>query len=75
VQDAPQWTTAVRLIAAGLGVSIAPACVSSLTMPNVVYRRLRTTHRTSVDIGMRRDFHSPVAAAFLAIIREQFSAE
>jgi len=75
VQDAPQWTTAVRLIAAGLGVSIAPACVSSLAMPNVVYKRLRSTHRTSVDIGIRRDCHSPVAAAFLTIIRQQFSVE
>jgi DNA-binding transcriptional LysR family regulator len=75
VQDTPQWPTAVRLIAAGLGVSIAPACVSSLAMPNVVYKRLRSTHRTSVDIGIRRDFHSPVAAAFLTIIRQQFSVE
>lgn len=75
VQDTPQWTTAVRLIAAGLGVSIAPACVSSLAMPNVVYKQLRSTHRTSVDIGIRRDFHSPVAAAFLTIIRQQFSVE
>lgn len=75
VQDTPQWPTAVRLIAAGLGVSIAPACVSSLAMPNVVYKRLRSTHRTSVDIGLRRDFHSHVAAAFLTIIRQQFSVE
>jgi DNA-binding transcriptional LysR family regulator len=75
VQDTPQWPTAVRLIAAGLGVSIAPACVSSLAMPDVVYKRLRSTHRTSVDIGIRRDFHSPVAAAFLTIIRQRFSVE
>ncbi|SRR6266567_79678 len=75
VQDTPQWPTALRLIAAGLGVSIAPACVSSLAMPNVVYRRLRSTHRTSVDIGIRRDFHSPVAETFLTIIRQQFSME
>ncbi len=42
-------------------------------MPNVVYKPLRSTHRTSVDIGIRRDFHSPVAEAFLTIIRQQFS--
>ena len=29
VQDAPQWPTLVRLVAAGLGVSLAPACVSN----------------------------------------------
>lgn len=59
VQDTPQWPTAIRLIAAGLGVSIAPACVSSLDMPGVVYKRLRSACRTSVDIGVRRDFYSP----------------
>jgi DNA-binding transcriptional LysR family regulator len=75
VQDTPQWPTAVRLIAAGLGVSIAPACVSSLAMPNVVYKRLRSAHRTSIDIGIRRDLDSPIAEAFLRIIRRQFSIE
>ncbi len=75
VQDTPQWPTAVRLIAAGLGISIAPACVSSLAMPNVVYKPLRSTHRTSIDIGIRRDFHSPVAESFLKIIRQQFSED
>lgn len=75
VQDTPQWTTAVRLIAAGLGVSIAPACVASLAMPNIVYKRLRSTHRTTIDIGIRRNPHFPVAEAFLTIIRQQFSKE
>jgi DNA-binding transcriptional LysR family regulator len=75
VQDTPQWPTAVRLIAAGVGVSIAPTCVSSLAMPNVVYKRLRSAHRTSIDIGIRRDLDSPIAEAFLRIIRRQFSIE
>jgi len=72
VQDTPQWPTAVRLIAAGLGVSIVPACVSILAMPNVVYKPLRSRHRTSIDIGLRRDLASPIAEAFLRIIRQQF---
>lgn len=33
VQDAPQWPTLVRLVAAGLGVSLAPACVASVAIP------------------------------------------
>ena len=73
VQDTPQWPTAVRLIAAGLGVSIAPACVAALAMPNVVFRRLRSSHGTSVDIGVRRDLASPVAQAFLTLIRARFA--
>jgi DNA-binding transcriptional LysR family regulator len=75
VQDTPQWPTALRLIAAGLGITIAPACVSTLALSNVVFRPLRSTHRTSIDIGFRRDFASPVAEAFLRIIRQQFSIE
>src|SRR5579862_6895655 len=44
VQDAPQWPTVLRLVAAGLGVSLAPACVRSLAMPGVVFRRVRSRH-------------------------------
>jgi DNA-binding transcriptional LysR family regulator len=72
VQDTPQWPTAVRLIAAGLGVSIAPACVASLAMPDVVYKPLRSSRRTSVDIGTRQDFNLPVVSMFLTIIRKEF---
>jgi DNA-binding transcriptional LysR family regulator len=75
VQDTPQWPTALCLIAAGLGVTIAPACVSTLALSNIVFRRLRSTHRTSLDIGFRRDLASAVAGAFLRIIRQQFSTE
>ena len=70
VQGTPQWPTALCLIAAGLGVTIAPACVSTLALPNIVFRRLRSTHQTCIDIGSRRDLASPVAAAFLRIIRQ-----
>jgi DNA-binding transcriptional LysR family regulator len=75
VQDTPQWPTALRLIAAGLGCTIAPACVATLALSNVVFRRLRSTHRTSINIGFRWDLASPVAEAFLRIIRQQFSIE
>jgi DNA-binding transcriptional LysR family regulator len=69
VQYAPQWTTTLRLIAAGLGVSLAPACVGRLTMPGVVYRKLRSDRWTSVDIGMKVDQKNPAAEAFLQIVR------
>jgi DNA-binding transcriptional LysR family regulator len=75
VQDTPQWPTAVRLIAAGVGVSIAPACVASLAMPGVIYKPLRSSHRTSVDIGTRQDFNSPVVSMFLTIIRKEFAGK
>ena len=69
VQYAPQWTTGLRLVAAGLGVSLAPACVGRLTMPGVVYRKLRSDRWTSVDIGMKAGQENPAVEAFLRIVR------
>jgi DNA-binding transcriptional LysR family regulator len=69
VQDAPQWPTTLRLVAAGLGVTLVPSCVRSLTMPGVTYRKLRSRHWTSIDIGMRPDLKNPAAEAFLRIVR------
>jgi DNA-binding transcriptional LysR family regulator len=40
VQEATQWQTVVSLVEAGMGVSIAPACVEKFGWPGVVYRRL-----------------------------------
>jgi len=73
VQYAPQWTTGLRLVAAGLGVSLAPACIGKLTMPGVVYRKLRSDHWTSVDIGMKVGAEDPAARAFLQIVRPVLS--
>ena len=35
-QDAPQWLALVRLVAAGLGVSLAPACVANVALAGAV---------------------------------------
>ena len=51
VQDAPQWPTLVRLVAAGLGVSLAPACVATVAIPGAVYREVRAACGTTVDLG------------------------
>jgi DNA-binding transcriptional LysR family regulator len=69
VQDAPQWPTVLRLVAAGLGVSLAPACVGNLMMPGVSYRKLRSRHWSSVDIGMKSGLENPAAEVFLQIVR------
>lgn len=74
VQDAPQWPTVLRLVSAGLGVSLAPACVASLAVPGVIFRRVRSTHRTSVDIGMKPKLDNAATEAFLAIARREFAA-
>jgi DNA-binding transcriptional LysR family regulator len=41
VQEASHWLTILRLIAAGQGVSIAPACVRQIASPDVVCLPLR----------------------------------
>jgi DNA-binding transcriptional LysR family regulator len=53
VQEAPQRPTLIRLVAAGLGVSLAPACVATVTLPGAVYRPVHSASRTTVDVGMK----------------------
>jgi DNA-binding transcriptional LysR family regulator len=73
VQEAPQWPTVVRLVAAGSGISLVPACVASFAMPGVVYKKLRSCHWTSIDVGLKPNLDNPAVAAFLSIARKQFS--
>ena len=73
VQEAPQWPTVVRLVAAGSGISLAPACVANFAMPGVVYKKVRSRHWTSIDIGSRPNLDNPAVEALLSIVRRQFS--
>jgi DNA-binding transcriptional LysR family regulator len=73
VQEAPQWPTLVRLVAAGSGISLAPACVAGFAMPGVVYRKLRSRLWSSVDIGLKPTLDNPAVEAFLSIVRKQFA--
>jgi DNA-binding transcriptional LysR family regulator len=73
VQDAPQWPTLVRLVAAGLGVSLAPACVASVAIPGAVYREVRGACRTTVDLGIKTGAPATLAGNFMAIARERFA--
>ncbi len=73
VQDTPQWPTALRLVAAGLGVSLAPACIASIVTPGVTFKKVRSRRWTSVDIGRTTNPKNPAAAAFLEIARRQFA--
>jgi DNA-binding transcriptional LysR family regulator len=73
VQEAPQWPTLVRLVAARSGISLAPACVAGFAMPGVVYRKLRSRLWSSIDIGLKPKIDNPAVEAFLSIVRRQFS--
>jgi DNA-binding transcriptional LysR family regulator len=73
VQEAPQWPTVVRLVAAGSGISLAPACVANFAMPGVVYKKVRSRHWSSIDIGLKPNLDHPAVDAFVSIVRRQFS--
>jgi DNA-binding transcriptional LysR family regulator len=73
VQDAPQWPTLVRLVAAGLGVSLAPGCVANVAIPGAVYREVRAACRTTVDLGIKAGSASTLAGNFIEIARERLA--
>ena len=73
VQDAPQWPTLVRLVAAGLGVSLAPACVASVAIPGAVYREVHAGCRTTVDLAMKTGSASALIANFVDITRKHLA--
>ncbi len=73
VQEAPQWPTLVRLVAAGLGVSLAPACVATIAIPGAVYRPLPATCRTTIDAGIKSGVDRVLATNFMRIARERLS--
>jgi DNA-binding transcriptional LysR family regulator len=74
VQDAPQWPTLVRLVAAGLGVSLAPACVATVAIPGAVYRDVNSAGRTTVDLGVKTGSDKILTKNFVAIAVGQTSA-
>jgi len=73
VQDAPQWPTLVRLVAAGLGVSLAPACVSNVTIPGAVYRDVHAPCRTTVDLGVKVGSDKVLTKNFIQIAAERMA--
>jgi hypothetical protein len=42
-------------------------------MPGVVYKKVRSRHWTSIDIGLKPDLDNPAVEALLSIVRRQFS--
>lgn len=75
VQEAPQWLTVVRLVGAGLGVTIAPASVAQIVSPDVVWRRLSPSGgSTSIDLVYRMKETSPLVRAFCRLVRSSRSS-
>lgn len=70
VQEAPQWLTVVRLVGAGLGITIAPASVEGIAGPEVVCRKLSPSGgRTTIDLVYRLNESSPLVKTFCDVFR------
>jgi DNA-binding transcriptional LysR family regulator len=73
VQEAPQWLTILRLIGAGLGVSIGPACVQQIAGENVSCPALRGARVMSdIELAFRASEDRAVVSAFATVARESF---
>ncbi len=70
VQEAPQWLTILRLVGAGLGVTIAPACAEQIAMEDVVCRRLRSAVRSDVELAYRVGENRALVRTFCEMARE-----
>ncbi len=71
VQEAPQWLTLMRLVGAGLGVSIAPACVERIAAPDTVCVRLsRTRIRSEIELAWRVGEDRTIVTTFRQMARE-----
>jgi len=71
-QEAPRVTSALNLVAAGLGVCIVPASMQRMGMDGITYRRLKGAAQLKAVLNLvsRRDDHSAVVRNFLSSVRQ-----
>lgn len=75
VQEASHWLTILRLIGAGLGVSIAPSCVRQIAAPDVACiplqrSRTGTDAMSQIEMAWREGESRPIVARFQAVVEE-----
>jgi DNA-binding transcriptional LysR family regulator len=69
VQEASNWLTILRLIGAGLGVSIAPACVSRIASPEVVCLPIEGSKLVSrIELACFKAETRPIVKRFAQIV-------
>jgi DNA-binding transcriptional LysR family regulator len=73
VQEAPQWLTILRLIGAGLGVTIAPECVRQIASPHAVCLTLRGAKvHSQIELAYRTNDDRAILRSFAQIARNSF---
>lgn len=70
-QEAPRITSALSLVAAGLGISVVPASLQRMAMDGVAYRRLKgaAQPKAVLSVASRRGDPSAVVRHFLNLAR------
>jgi DNA-binding transcriptional LysR family regulator len=64
-----EWQTVCGLVEAGLGVSVAPACIRRVRLEGVAFPAIEPrTARTRVAVGWRRDDQNPLVANMLTAV-------
>ena len=79
VQEAPNWLTILRLIGAGFGVSIAPACVRQHAAPDVVCLPIHSEKRptpiqSQIELATFTNESRPIVNRFAEIVRQTAQA-
>lgn len=71
-QEAPRVTTALGLVAAGLGVSVLPASMQRIALDGIVFRAIdeRAGLKAVLALGWRKNDASPAVANYLALVRK-----
>ena len=73
VQEAPHWLSILRLVSAGLGVTIAPACVAGIADNQVRCLRLHDAKIFShLELAYRENSLTELTSTFLALARKTF---
>ena len=70
-QEAPRVTTALGLVAAGLGVSVMPASMQRIALDGVVFRQIdeRAGLTAVLALGWRKNDRSQAVANYLTVVR------
>ena len=55
-----------------MGASIAPTCVSRLSIPGTTYRPLQSEGRSTIDDVIRTELKNPAAKTLLSMVQEEF---
>jgi DNA-binding transcriptional LysR family regulator len=68
VQEASHWLSILRLVGAGLGVSVAPACVRRMSSPGIVCLPIRDAKIVSnIEIAWMKSDSRPIVEHFVQI--------